>query len=241
MTELALDTVRERAHEAFGEWTMVRADAEWATAAVSHEPTRRMLVEVGLPVETNIFTIDDAFFVLPTTIGALAVEHPDWWGSDQVAAYRNWIALGCEANAARFVLDPESGRVHFLVLGGDGILQSSTLAIFVYALAHFETRRHLDGVPLDDVEPFERAAEANYETFRHLSLVDPPAFEGVSPPPWAESQGGELDLGHSWEWIADGFADGLFSDWTWSDKALRYFATRGIDPQTREPRRTQAD
>jgi hypothetical protein len=237
VTELGLDAVRELTCKAFGEWTMVRTDAEWAATAVSHEQTRRMLVEVGLPVETNIFTTDDAFFVRPTTMGAWAIDHPDRWGSDGFAAYRDWIVLGREVNGGRFVVDPGSGRVDFLD-GGDGMLQSSTLAIFVYALAYFETRRRLDGVLLDDVEPMDLAFEANYETFRHLSLVDPPAFQGVNAPPWAEAQGGELDLGHAWEWIADGFADGLFSDWTWSNKALRYFAARGIDPRTREPRRT---
>jgi len=205
-----------------------------------------MLVEVGVPIQTNIFTAEEAYFVTPTlptvltTVGVAAEEAPDWLSSDKLAEYRDWILLGSEANSLEFVVDPKSGRVDFIGDNG-GEFQSSSLAIFVYSLAYFETHRRLDGVVLDFVEPDELAFEANYEMLRHLSLVDPPAFEGVNAPPYAEAEGGELDLDHAWEWIADGFADCLFRDWAWSPDALRYFAERGIDPQTREPRRTKGD
>ncbi|NUS16953.1 MAG: hypothetical protein HOY69_37085 [Streptomyces sp.] len=240
MTGMDQQTVRALAHEAFGEWTMVRADAGWAKGAVPHEPTRRFLVEVGLPVQTTLFDIDEAFHTSPLTLPLVAAQRSTWWDEETVAQHSDGIALGREPNGGYFVLDPTSGRVDLVGDNGTAGFQSSDVAVFVYLLAYFETHRTLDGVPLDDVEPFEAAAEAAYEMLRHFSQVDPRAFEGVEAPPWDEAEGGELDLGHAWEWMADGFADGLYGDWTWSSEALDYFAAKGIDPSARKPLRVPA-
>lgn len=240
MKGLDLQEVRAQAHEAFGEWTMVRADAGWAKGAVAHEPTRRFLVEVGLPVETPLFTVDEDFHVRPLTLPAVARERSVWWDDEILAAHSEGIVLGQEPiGGGCFVLDPRSGRVDLLGDAG-AAFQSSGLAVFVHLLAYFETHRTLDGVALDDVEPFEVAAGAAYEMLRHFSQADPQGFAGIDAPPWDEAEGDELDSGHAWEWIADGFADGLYADWTWSPDTLDYFAAQGIDPAARKPLRVPA-
>lgn len=233
-------TVRALAHEAFGAWTMVRADAAWAEAAVPHEPMRRFLVEVGVPVEMMLFAVEERFLRPAVTVAQLATEEPDWWDAETVSGHEDAIALGEEPNGGWFVVDPRTGQVDLIGDGG-AESQSSSLAIFVYCLAYFEKHRRLDGVTLDRVEPFDTAAEAGYELLRHFSQVDPAAFEGIDAPSWADGGRGELDTGHAWEWMADGFADGLYADWGWSDTSLRYFAQQGIDPAEREPLRPNED
>lgn len=221
------DTLQSLLVHAFGDWTMCQAKAEWVRDAIAHEPTRRILSEVGIPVQGPGFALDAGFRLGQVRTLANFVEAVPGGVDRSWAAtreYGNLIALGSLNDLDIAFLDPSTGRVlGFETPDTEPFTINNGLEELLLCLAYVEVHRREDGTLLDDLEP-EAGYAAAAEIAAYLATVDPPAFADRDESAWQI-------------WIEDGFATGLFQDWRWDSGVVEYFLARGIDPTRREPRR----
>lgn len=218
-----LSEVAALAAESFGAWTMVRADEAWARRAVPHEPTRRMLTEVGLPIQTKLFDLSPEFGTRPLDMLEFheRATYPETLTAEFAASCGRFIRLGHIPDLGAF-LDPVTGRVYGFA-GWDVPRQmNGGVAEFVYFHAYIEKHRRVDGVPLGELETGTGYAAAA-RIAAHLATIDAAAVENADS---------------AWSgWLDDGFGIGLFGDWDWNRAAVDYFLRLGLDPTVREPRR----
>lgn len=215
--------VRTLAAESFGAWAMVRADEAWAQESVPHEPTRELLTQVGLPVQSKMFDLSPEFLTAPLDMLEFhrRAPYPETLTPEFSANCGRFIHLGYIPDLGAF-LDPDTGRVYGFVGWDVPYLLSSAVAEFVYFLAYLEKRSRVDGMPLDSLEA-RTGHEAVTEISTHLAAVDAAAFENPNSA-WAG-------------WLGDGFALGLFDDWSWNRASVDYFLRLGVNPTVLEPRR----
>ncbi|MFC5185839.1 SUKH-4 family immunity protein [Actinomadura harenae] len=225
---LSDDEVREQAIAAFGDWALCQVEEQAVLAAIAHEPTRRFLAEVGLPVQASFFSLDTDFLVRPSSFP----EHVADGDHAPVKALAEWghlLIIG-DSGAETLWLDPNSGAVLVFITGWDDppCLVNSTLSHYVAALAHIEQQRFIDGIPLEDLEDSEPAYDRLEEIVEHLKQSDPSAFD-------------DCEHGAPWDgWLDDPLAWGGL-DWKWEEHAMEYFRARGIDPTTRTPHHPTED
>ena len=218
-----LSEVGALAAESFGAWAMVRADAAWARRAVPHEPTRRMLTEVGLPIQTKLFDLSPEFGTGPLDMLEFhkRATYPETLTPEFVANCGRFIHLGYIPDLGAF-LDPVTGRVYGFVGWDVPHQMNSGVAEFVYFHAYIEKHRRVDGVPLDGLDT-GTGYEAAARIAAHLATIDAPAVENADGA-WAG-------------WLDDGFSIGLFGDWDWNRASVDYFLRLGVNPTILEPRR----
>lgn len=218
-----LSVAADLAAESFGDWTMVRADEAWARQSVPHEPTRRALTEVGLPLQAPLFDLSADFATAPLDMVEYhrRAPYPETLTAEFTAQYGRFVRLGFIPDLGAF-LDPDTGQVHGFIGWDESYLLNSGVAEFVYFLAYIEKHRRLDGVLLAKLETRAGYDEAE-RICAHLATVDPAAFE---------------DPDNVWtNWVGDGFAIGLFDDWAWHRASVDYFIEHGVNPTALEPRR----
>jgi hypothetical protein len=229
------DQVRGEAVAVFGEWAMCRVEAAGVVEAIAHEPSRRFLAEVGVPLQGPFFELDADFLVRPKTFAEYAFERrvqpgePGGVSLETLAAWGRQLLLGdSDSDAGELWLDPDTGAVRCFVTDWNDppCLVNSGLAELVASVALVERQRFVDGVPLDDLQDDED--EDPYEVLEaiveQLAELDPPAFECC-------------DMGALWAgWLDDPIASGGL-DWEWSPAAAEFLRARGIEPTEREPRR----
>jgi hypothetical protein len=221
-----LPEVRALAAEAFGSWTRVRVDEDRARRTVPHEPTRRMLTEVGLPVQTNLFDLSPEFSTGPLDMVEFQkrARFPVTFTPEFVASRGHYLDLGFIPDNGAY-LDPVTGKVYGFVGWDLPYLLNSGLAEFLYFHAYIEKHRRVDGVPLDDFDT-DTGYEAAARIIAHLATIDAAAVQGEDS---------------AWEgWLDDGFSIGLFTDWNWSQASVDHFLRLGVDPTALEPRRPLA-
>ena len=217
MPELDQQVVQKLADEAFGRWAMVRASEEWlSTCGITHEPTLRFLREVGLPVRGSIY--DNG------TLLTRPAEVVD-----------GFVDIGFSANCEIIRVNRETGAVYGFWISDAPCLYSSSVAHLVYFAAYWEVHAKVDGVWLDELDPPEDDEDLPYNLAeamgRHFAEMDPAAN--------AKADGEEEGL---WEYIvSDGFAAGLYSEWTWDGDSVRYFEACGINPLAMTPRHELSD
>lgn len=211
------------AAESFGAWTMVRADKAWAQKCVPHEPTRRFLTEVGLPVQARLFDLSPEFHTTPLDIVEFLRRppYPETLTPEFIASYGRLIYLAFFPELGAF-LDPDTGRVYTFIGWDVAHLLNSSVADFLYFLAYVEKHRSVDGVLVGDLET-AACYEAGAAITAHLTAVDAAAFE---------------DQGGIWGGLLDdGFALGTFDDWKWNKASVAHFLRIGVNPTALEPRR----
>lgn len=221
-----LSEVAALAAEAFGAWTMARVDEDWARRTVPHEPTRRMLTEVGLPVQTILFDLSPEFSTGPLDIveSNRRSRWPQAFTPEFVANRGHFLDLGFIPDNGAY-LDSSTGKVYGFLGWDDPFVMNVGLAEFLYFHAYVEKHRRVGGVPLDELET-DAGYEAAARIITHLATIDAAAV-----------QGGDS----AWEgWLDDGFGIGLFSDWDWSQASVDYFLRLGVDATVLEPRRPLA-
>ena len=103
-------------------------------------------------------------------------------------------------------------------------LYNSSVAHLAYFAAYFETHTRVDGVYLDELDDNDEAFEAAEGIGRHFVEVDPEACRPAENNLWQAL-------------VTDGFASGLYEEWSWGSSSVAYFFQRGIDPTARQPRR----
>lgn len=241
---LELEDVRGLVWRAFGEWALYKFDPDWAAERIAHEPTRRLVTELGLPIQGPAdyslemredrpwITVRDYFAdprhnnaVLDTPVGT---------------EYGHFLVFA-NLNAQTIYLDPESGRLYGF-LGpyevGQLVLVNSGLAEFLTFLAQIEINRVTE--PLEELRDSDEDNEEEYESALQSILdgivggvrnVDPAAF-----PPDPDNDGGLETFWYPWllKWADDDFA---FDPWDWNRHSAEHFAAQGIDDLAeREPR-----
>ncbi|MFJ9692839.1 SUKH-4 family immunity protein [Kitasatospora sp. NPDC101183] len=198
--------MRGKAVTAFGDWAMCRLESAEVGGGIGHEPTRRFLEEVGVPLRAPFFQFDVEFLDRPVVLGEYASEAAGEWG--------RLLRIGHSADSESLWLDPESGVVRCFPLGWEKVpsVVNGGVAELVTFLAEIERQRFHKGVPLDELEDDELAYELLEEMTEQLMDLDPAAFEGESP--W----GGWLDDPLAW--------GGL--EWEWDSEAEEFLKERGI-------------
>ena len=107
---------------------------------------------------------------------------------------------------------------------------NSSVAHLAYFAAYFELHSKIDGRWLDEClgESLDEESDPAYAAAsaigRHFTEVDPAACRPPEDGFWAGV-------------VEDGFASGLYSEWSWDRASVRYFLARGIDPTVLQPRR----
>ncbi|MEV5571673.1 SUKH-4 family immunity protein [Spirillospora sp. NPDC052269] len=227
---LSDDEIRTQAVAAFGDWTLCRVEEQAVLSTIAHEPTRRFLAEVGLPVQGPFFEFDTDFLVRPSTFREQAADdEPGGQRAKMLAEWGHLLDIG-DSGDEDLWLDPNSGAVHVFIFGWDAppCLVNSTLSQYVAALALIERQRFIDGVPLEELDDDDSAYDRLEAIVEQLEESDPSAFDACEHgAPWSG-------------WLDDPIASGGL-DWEWSEEALDYFRARGIDPAEREPRRPTDD
>ncbi|MGA5818055.1 SUKH-4 family immunity protein [Kitasatospora sp. NPDC094028] len=237
------EDVRELTRRAFGEWALRRVDPGWAAERIAHEPTRRLVTELGLPVQGPGFFSphlhEDRHW--PTIRERFEACAPESLGTRLCTEFGHYLYF-CDFNGEDIHLDPESGRLYWFRGLHDTVerlLVNSGVAEFLTFLALIEIHRVVDGRPFED---FREGTEEEYATALRSVLkgvvfgvrdVDRAVF-----PPRGAAEGAERfeSFWHPWliEYADD---DQAFDSWAWDRHSAEYFAARGIhDLADREPR-----
>ena len=220
------------AEAAFGRWALATSDEDWIRrAGITHEPTAEFLSTVGLPVQSVISCSVPQLTAPPQTFAdhfEAAVQQAQRGNPIDPAVgerYADLVWIGYGAHDLGVYLDRRSGSVlSFINLASEPFLYNSSVAHLAYFAAYFETHTRVDGVYLDELDDNDAAFAAAGAIGRHFAEVDP---EACRPP--------ENNL---WQrLVIDGFASGLYEEWSWGSSSVAYFVQRGIDPTVRHPRR----
>jgi hypothetical protein len=228
---LETEDVREMAWRAFGEWALHKVDPKWAAERIAHEPARRLLTDLGLPVQ------GPAYFSLSLredgTYAAVrdyfAAHSPEVLQTRLCTEFGHYLILG-ELNGEDIVLDPESGRLYWLRGPHESverILVNSGVAEFLAFLSQIEIHRVVDGHPF---EIYREGSEEEYAEALRAVLkgiifgvkeLDRPVFPPRDNPEGFESFWYPWLIEHADEDLA-------FDSWNWGRVADDYFAARGI-------------
>ncbi|WP_369184723.1 SUKH-4 family immunity protein [Streptomyces sp. Y1] len=234
------EDVAELARRAFGEWALRKVAPEWAAARIGHEPTRRLVTELGLPPQgPGFFSLDlHEDQRRPTVRERFEDLAPGSLGTRLCTEFGHYLYLG-DFNGEDILLDPESGRLYWFRGPHENverILVNSGVAEFLTFLARIELHRIVDGRPFEE---FREGTDEEYATALRSVLkgvifgvreVDRAVF-----PPKGDDDGFESFW---YPWLIDhADEDQAFDSWAWNRHSAEYFAARGIhDLATREPR-----
>ncbi|NUP48514.1 MAG: hypothetical protein HOW97_14575 [Catenulispora sp.] len=237
-----LEDVRELAGRAFGEWALRKLDPEWTTERISHEPTRRLVTELGLPIQGpahySLMMSEDSRW--PTVRDFFADNRPEVLETRMCTEFGHYLFFA-DLNGENVFLDPESGGVYWFPGPHEtakNVLVNSGVAEFLTFLAQIEINRVTE--PIEALRDSDEDVEEEYDRALRSILdgivngvrnVDPAAF-----PADPEDDGGLDTFWYPWllKWGDDDFA---FDSWSWNRHAAEYFAAHGIDDLAeREPR-----
>ncbi|NUR57496.1 MAG: hypothetical protein HOV87_02110 [Catenulispora sp.] len=240
---LETEDVRELVWRAFGEWALRKVDPEWAAERITHEPTRRLVTELGLPLQGpayySLILHEDQRY--PTVREYFAANKPEVLETRTCTEFGHYLFFA-DVNGEDIYLAPESGRLYSLEGLHDSVkpvLVNSGVGEFLTFLAQIELNRA--NAPLEDLrDGDEETGEADYDRALRSILdgivagvrdVDPDAF-----PSDPDNDEGLETFWYPWllKWADDDFA---FDPWSWNRHSAEYFAAHGIDDLAeREPR-----
>ena len=163
---LETEDVRELVWRAFGEWALRKVDPEWAAERIAHEPTRRLVTELGLPVQGpayySLSLHEDRRY--PTIREYFAANDPGVLETRTGTEFGHFLYFA-DINGEDVHLDPESGRLYWLLGRHESVkavLVNSGVAEFLFFLAQIEINRGVE--PLKDLrESDEDVGEEEYE------------------------------------------------------------------------------
>ena len=236
---LEVEDVRELVWRAFGEWALHKIDPEWAAERIAHEPTRRLVTELGLPIQGpayySLSLREDRRY--PTIREYFAANNPDVLETRTCTEFGHFLYFA-DINGEDVHLDPESGRLYWL-LGRHETVKAvpvnSGVGEFLFFLAQIEINRVVDGLPF---EIFRKGGEEEYAralrtVLKGVIFAVRDVDRAVVPPP------GDEDFQSFWfPWLIEHADEDLaFDSWSWDRRSVEYFTARGIhDLAEREPR-----
>ncbi|MFD7609400.1 SUKH-4 family immunity protein [Streptomyces sp. NPDC059828] len=197
--EFGADLVRDLAR-LDGEGEVRRYRQDELPGQLTHEPTRRLLTEVGLPLGGALFSVDDE------PLHTMAEAHPRTFsGASGRDHQRDFLAIGWWPHDLVVALDGATGRLELPDWYGAGKpacylnrdLSALLYAYWVYERLRAEWYRWDNGAAADAWEVFDPFALLSSRVDTLVEAVDPEAFRTPD---------------HSWRMLAeDPYTGGLLS------------------------------